>query len=148
MAGIIIREVFITYVSVNSKPGPFPLGNFLKGRILHSAGTKKAQTPTLWAENSCGNHTPGEIIFKNPAKETQNIKQKLGNANMFRNIKTYRSPKLLAEWLLWIFKISQIILYSSINQHKKFITDKCQNTTLINNNCQKIQMTGYESRIP
>ena len=33
------------------------------------------------------------------------------------------------------FKISQIILHSSINQHKKFMTSKYQNTTLINENC-------------
>ena len=61
---------------------------------------------------------------------------------MFRNTEnseTYGSPKLLGGWLLWIFKLSQIILHSSINQHKQFMTNKYQNTTLINNNCQKIQ---------
>ena len=59
---------------------------------------------------------------------------------MFRNIKTVkhiqdRSPKLIGGWLLWIFKTSQIILHSSINQRKKFMTSKYQNMTLINNNC-------------
>ena len=36
-------------------------------------------------------------------------------------------------WLLMIFRISQIILHSSINQHKKFMTSKYQNEALINN---------------
>ena len=51
---------------------------------------------------------------------------------------TYKSPKLLGGWLLWIFKISQIIHHSSVIQHQKFMTSKYQNMTLINNNCQKI----------
>ena len=35
-----------------------------------------------------------------------------------------------------ILEISQIILHSSIkNQHKKFMTSKYQNMTLINDNC-------------
>ena len=33
------------------------------------------------------------------------------------------------------YGISQIIFHSSINQHKKFMASKYQNTTLINNNC-------------
>ena len=58
---------------------------------------------------------------------------------LWLEILTHKSPKLLGGWLLWIFKISQIILHSSINQHKKFITSKYQNTTLINNNCKKFK---------
>ena len=57
---------------------------------------------------------------------------------MFRNIETvkhnYKGPKLLGGWLLLILKISEIILNSSINQCKKFMTSKNQNVTLINNN--------------
>ena len=42
---------------------------------------------------------------------------------------------LVGGWLLWIFKISEIIFHSSINQHKKFMASKYQTTTLTNNNC-------------
>ena len=35
---------------------------------------------------------------------------------------TYKSPKLPAGWFLWISKISQIILHSSVNQYKKIMT--------------------------
>ena len=50
---------------------------------------------------------------------------------------TFKSPKLLGGWLLWIFKISQIMFNSSINQHKKFMASEYQNMTLMNNNCLK-----------
>ena len=61
---------------------------------------------------------------------------------MFGNIKTvsetYKSPKFLSRWLLWIFKTSQIIRFagtavdSKINKSR---TSKYQNTTLMKYNC-------------
>ena len=42
------------------------------------------------------------------------------------NSETKRSLKLLGGWLLRIFRISQIIHRSSINQHKKLMTSKYQ----------------------
>ena len=49
--------------------------------------------------------------------ETEIMENSTKNAYMFE---TFKSPKLLGGWLLWIFKTSQIIFHSSINQHKKF----------------------------
>ena len=46
-----------------------------------------------------------------------------------------KREKLPGGWLSWIFEISQIIIHSSKNQQKKFMTSKYKNTTLININC-------------
>ena len=50
---------------------------------------------------------------------------------MFRNIKTVKHVKAQSFLVggLWIFKVSQISLHLSTNQHKKFMTSKYQSTT-------------------
>ena len=68
-----------TYASVNSKPDyppGRPPGNVLKGRIAHPLEHNES-AKSLGAEKSCLNPIPGAMIFKNPAKELQNIRLKL-----------------------------------------------------------------------
>ena len=122
--------MYLSIPSLTITPGKPSANCFCKGESPPLGHKENAKRRLLGQKP-----TPGEIIFKYPAKNNKTwIRQKLWNANMFE---AFKSPKLLGGWLLWIFKISQIILHSSINQQKKFMASKYQNTTLINNNCYK-----------
>ena len=120
-------------ISVNSKPDHPPRANpweFLERVNSPPPGQRKCNTPPSGKSFS-------KVQHRSTKHEIEIVRKQYSNANMLRNInsETYKSPKLPGGWLLWILNMSQIILHSSRNQKKKFITSKYQNTTLINNNC-------------
>ena len=83
--------------------------DFFKERIPHPSGTKKVQNLVLKPHLEA-------IISKNPAKTPSKSRNRIYEKQQYWN--AIRNRKLLGWWLLWIFKISQIILATAKNSNQ------------------------------
>ena len=123
-----IRAVYISHfpilifhfdILVNSKPD-HPLGKpqghfYERANSPTPAHKESVKLRPLRQKNRAKTPPPGQLFSKIQQKTT---KHEMIN-NMFRNTVNYRSPKLLDEWLIWIFQISQIILKPTQEIHYK-----------------------------
>ena len=141
----VFRTVRLSISQFQAWPSPRanPRGSFWKDKFPTLQAQRKCETPAPGAEKLCQSPTPGQLFSK--------IQQK--NRTYLRILKQWniKKPKFRGGIFLWIFKTSQIILHSSINQHKKFMTSKYQNKTLMTATkfeptFSLVFQTGYRSR--
>ena len=117
-----------------------PRGIFWQGEFP-TPGHKESANPDPWGRKIVLKpHPRGNYFQKSSKKPTEHEKEimKNWNAVMFRNIvKHITAQSFLVEWMAFmdIQNISNHSPFIYINQHKKFMTSKYQNTILVNNNC-------------
>ena len=109
------------YVSVNSKPDhPSPPPGIFERvnspRHKENANLKAQGRKIVLQPLPRGNY------FQESSKKTST--EMLICLKILKQRKCIKAIKLLGGWPLCIFKISQIILHSSVSQHKKFMTSK------------------------
>ena len=120
-------------VSVNSKldhPPEKPTENVFERMNSPTPGHKEsAKSRPLGQKNRARTSPPGQKSSKENTKHDTEVMK--NSTEMYicleiLRVKHIEAQSFLVEWLLWIFRISEIILHSSINQHKRFIANKYQ----------------------
>ena len=123
----LIIFLFISQFQAWPLPGQTPRKFFERANSPPPGHKESAKPLSLGQKNRARTQPWGQLFSKfqqnNTKHETEIMKNSTEMLICLEILKQWniKQPEALSGWLLWIFRISQIILHSSINQHKKFI---------------------------